>query len=235
MVQQTDAAGPDRHGFSRREALRRFAILSGAAALGPLASVAQAAGAGPARRSATFLKLVETFASSDGIVDLRGRDMKAEYEARRRSVSPEYREWLDSMLDALEVAPRGGSFSALSATDRRRALRDLVRDPDPDAQKARRPLPGDLADGATLDSAIERHAARIKAFTATLRPEDLELDEVTGLPRFDPAPPPKEKITVGGPLDSPVRQRYFLHESVVRFAQSFFVEDPRALIGASFA
>lgn len=238
-------------GVTRREALARFVLVMGGAALGssvapalagssPGASAAgMGAGSAPntaavfnARRAKIFQSLLPCYDGRSPIALTAERDLAAEMVERYRTRGPEYGQYVDTLLDAVDSAPTGARFADQGLVVRKAILHEwhTAKDADDDlALQGRRP-----SDSEGPTDIRERNAwlaEKIKAFTATLSPEDIELDPKTMMPRFMGRlpTPPKPKLPAGGPLDTPVRLRRHLDRSSYLLLASFFVDDPYAM------
>jgi hypothetical protein len=217
---------------TRRVALTRFAALAaGVATAGLLPVSAQAAviGGFDARRRTIFRALVET-CDGRGMVRAAGRDVPGEMARRYNERAADYREWVDALLDALDVAADGARFSARGVDTRRALMRGWLAATEPADALLYRPRPSDADEPHGLQASNAMNLEASKRFMASLPADARELDPATGLPRYQPPTPTWPQISDGlGPTGTPVRLRRQLAHSSYVLTASFFSEDVRSL------
>jgi hypothetical protein len=218
---------------TRRAALTRFAALAaGVAAAGVLPMSAQAAavaGGFDDRRRAIFRALVET-CDGRGPIRAAGRDVPGEMGRRYIERDPAYREWVDAVLDALDVADDGPRFSARGVNARRSLMRGWLGATEPADALLYRARPSDAQEPRGLEASNAMNLEASKKFMSSLPAEAKELDPATGLLRYQPPTPTWPKISDGlGPTGTPVRLRRHLAHSSFVLTASLFSEDIRSL------
>lgn len=219
--------------ITRRTALTRFAALTGsvaAASIFPAEAVWAAAPQGlDARRQQVVRALVQAL-NGNGPIDVSRKDFVAELRRRYEAALPETRVAIDTLLDALEVAPTGPSFSARTAAQRRALLRSWLTAVEPADALMEKPRPSDAKAPTSLEGSIEEMKRVVRDQLQRVPESQKQIDPATGLIRYEPPEVPTAPITDGkGATGTPVRLRRALAYNALQLAQSFFVEDTRQL------
>lgn len=222
---------------TRRAALARFAALAaGVAAAGfvPMSAQAAVVGGFDDRRRAIFRALTET-CDGKGPIQTAGRDMAADMAGRYAQREPEYGEWVDAVLDAVDVAADGARFCERGVKARRSLMRSWIDATEPADRLLDRPRPNDAKEPRSLRASNQMNLDACKRFMASLPADAKTLDPLTGLPRYQPPTPAWPQISDGlGPLGTPVRLRRQLAHSSYILVASFFSEDTRTMTVEAF-
>jgi hypothetical protein len=137
-------------------------------------------------------------------------------------------DYIDALLDAIDVAPEGAHLSQRSINDRRTVIRSWMRATEPADAKLARPRSTDAAEPNDIRESNRRNLTVLQAELAKVPSSCFDLDEITGLPKLGlPVPPRPDVDTQLDPTIVRLR-RQLIHDSYVLTA-SFFVNDTRYL------
>jgi len=222
------------YAITRRAALTRFAALVAGMAAGSwsVASSAQATAVPAAgftlRRQQIFDALVQVY-DGHGPIAAAGRDLGGEMANRYGKADPEYKTWIEALLDAVDSAPAGVPFADLPVADRRQTVHEWIHQSEPDDAILYRPRPSDARLPTDLRASNSIQVRAIATIRDALPPGALDLDPGTGLPKHKFPRPSMPTVPTGSAVSTPVRlRRYLCHSSYVLVA-SFFVDDTRYL------
>jgi hypothetical protein len=215
--------------ITRRAALTRFAAVAGGVATSTLAptSLAHASPVAGfnARRRGVFEALAEAM-NGWGPIDVSGRELAAQMADRWAGASNGYREWTDSLLDAVDSAPAGARFSEQGLSARRRELHRWSTATEPADKLLYRPRPSDSTGSKTLAARNEEGLAQIRRAWEAIPESKRRPDPHTALLPNAPTTPPGPPITdEKGPVGTPVRLRRYLYHSAYMLLASLVIED----------